>query len=51
LRRFLVRPLFKEVRGEGDFDTNKRDGRFDVKLSHLGTGWFLVYLRALKTAL
>ena len=39
LRIFLVPPLLKGVRGDLDFDKNKRDYRFDVKLSPMGRAW------------
>ena len=39
LRIFLVPPLLRGVRGALDFDKNKRDDRFDVKLSPMGRAW------------
>ena len=36
LRIFLVPPLLRGVRGDLDFDKNKRDGGLNVKLSPRG---------------
>jgi hypothetical protein len=44
LRRFIVPALSSGVRGEPDFDTNNRDGGFEVKLSH-GMALSLLYFR------
>ena len=39
LRNTLVPPLLRGVRGDLDVDKNKRDDRFDVKLSPMGKAW------------
>ncbi len=36
LRKFLVPPLLRGVRGDLSFDTNKRDSRLYLKLTLLG---------------
>ena len=36
-------PLLRGVRGNLDSDTNKRDGRLDVKLTPMGSAVFHIY--------
>ncbi len=39
-----VPPFLRGVRGDLDFDTNKRDGRFNVKLTPMGTAVSLFWV-------